>query len=75
MTAVALSSKFQVVIPEDVRSKLNLQPGQKLVLIQKDGVVHLIPLRPIREVRGIAKGIKTDRIRDEPRTPEKPRTC
>jgi len=59
----------------DIRSKLNLQPGQKLVLIEKNGAVHLIPLRPITEVRGIANGIKTDRIREEPRTPERPRTC
>jgi AbrB family looped-hinge helix DNA binding protein len=72
MTAVTLSSEFQVVIPENVRSKLNLQPGQKLVVIEKDGVVHLIPLRPIRVVRRIAKGIKAGRIRDEARTPERP---
>jgi AbrB family looped-hinge helix DNA binding protein len=75
MTAVTISSKFQVVIPEDIRSKLNLEPGQKVVVIEKDGVVHLIPLRPIKQVRGIAKGIRTDRIRDEPRARERPRTC
>ena len=72
---MTLSSRFQVVIPKDVRSKLNLQPGQKLVLIEKDGVAHLIPLGPIRKVRGIAKGVKTERIRDEPRTRERLRTC
>ena len=65
MTTVTVSSKFQVVIPEEVRSRLNLRPGQKVVVIEKDGVVHLIPLRPIKEVRGIAKGIRTEGIRDE----------
>jgi len=65
MATVTVSSKFQVVIPEEVRSRLNLRPGQKVVVIEKDGVVHLIPLRPIREVRGMAKGITTERIRDE----------
>jgi AbrB family looped-hinge helix DNA binding protein len=65
MATVTVSSKFQVVIPEEVRSRLNLQPGQKVVVIEKDGVVHLIPLRPIKEVRGMAKGITTERIRDE----------
>jgi len=65
MATVTVSSKFQVVIPEEVRSRLNLRPGQKVVVIEKDGVVHLIPLRPIREVRGMAKGITTEGIRDE----------
>jgi AbrB family looped-hinge helix DNA binding protein len=65
MATVTVSSKFQVVIPEEVRSRLNLRPGQKVVVIEKDGVVHLIPLRPIKEVRGMAKGITTKGIRDE----------
>jgi len=65
MTAVTVSSKFQVVIPEDVRSKLKLQPGQKVVVIEKDGVVHMIPLRPLKEARGIAKGISVQNVREE----------
>jgi len=65
MTAVTVSSKFQVVIPEDVRSKLKLQPGQKVVVIEKDGVVHMIPLKPIKEMRGIAKGVTAENIREE----------
>ena len=65
MATVTVSSKFQVVIPEEVRSRLKLQPGQKVVVIEKDGVVHLIPLRPIKETRGFAKGARTENIRDE----------
>ncbi len=44
---------------------MKLQPGQKVVVIEKDGVVHLIPLRPIKETRGFAKGARTENIRDE----------
>jgi len=65
MTTVTVSSKFQVVIPEDVRSRLKLQPGQKVIVIEKDGVVHMIPLRPVREMRGIAKGITAQNVREE----------
>jgi AbrB family looped-hinge helix DNA binding protein len=65
MATVTVSSKFQVVIPEDVRTKLKLEAGQKVVVIEKDGVVHLIPLRPIKSTRGFAKGVKTDEIREE----------
>ena len=65
MTTVTVSSKFQVVIPEDVRSRMKLQPGQKVVVIEKDGVVHLIPLKPVKEMRGLAKGAKAENIREE----------
>lgn len=65
MTTVTVSSKFQVVIPEDVRSKLKLQPGQKVIVIEKDGVVHMIPLKPVKETRGIARGITGQNVREE----------
>jgi AbrB family looped-hinge helix DNA binding protein len=47
---VTVSSKYQIVIPLDVRKKMNLRPGQKVVVIEKDGVVHLIPEKPMREL-------------------------
>lgn len=65
MTTVKVSSKFQVVIPEDVRSKLKLQPGQRVVVVEKDGIVHLIPVKPIKKTRGIASGAGTKNIREE----------
>jgi len=65
MGVVTLSPKFQVVIPRDVREKLDLKPGQKIVVIEKDGVLHLIPQKPIKEMRGFAKGIDTSKLRDE----------
>jgi AbrB family looped-hinge helix DNA binding protein len=65
MATVTVSSKFQVVIPEHVRSKLKLQPGQKVVVVEKEGIVHLIPLKPIKDTRGLAKGIRSENIRDE----------
>jgi AbrB family looped-hinge helix DNA binding protein len=65
MATVTVSSKFQVVIPEDVRSKLKLHPGQKVVVVEKDGIVHLIPLKPIKDTRGLASGTRTENIRDE----------
>ena len=65
MGVVILSSKFQVAIPRDIREKLNLIPGQKIVVIEKDGVLHLIPQKPMKEMRGFVKDINTQDIRDE----------
>ena len=65
MTTVTVSSKFQIVIPEDVRLRLKLQPGQKMVMIEKDGVIHMIPLKPVKEMRGIAKDVTGQNVREE----------
>jgi AbrB family looped-hinge helix DNA binding protein len=65
MGVVELSPKFQVVIPRDVREKLDLKPGQKIVVIEKGGVLHLIPQKPMREMKGFVRGIDTSKLRDE----------
>lgn len=65
MGVVTLSSKYQIVIPQDVREKMDLKPGQKIIVIEKDGVVHLIPQRSIKEMRGFAKGVDTHKLRNE----------
>jgi len=65
MGVVTLSSKYQIVIPQDVREKMDLKPGQKIVVIEKDGVVHLIPQRPIKEMKGFVKGVDTRKLRNE----------
>ena len=65
MDTVVVSSKYQIVIPQDVRERIDLKPGQKIVVIEKDGVIHLIPQKPIKEMRGFLKGIDTSQLRDE----------
>jgi AbrB family looped-hinge helix DNA binding protein len=62
---VTVSSKFQVVIPLEVRQRMSLKPGQKVVVVEKDGVVHLIPEKPIKEMRGFVKGVTTENLREE----------
>ena len=65
MGTVKLSPKFQVVIPRDVREKLDLKPGQKIVVIEKGGVLHLIPQKPMKEMKGFVKGMDTSKLRNE----------
>ena len=65
MAKVKLSSKFQIVIPREVREKLNLKPGEEIVMIENAGVIHLIPQKPIKQMRGFVKGGDTQNIREE----------
>jgi len=65
MGVVTVSSKFQVVIPLDVRERMNLKPGQRVIVVEKDGVVHLIPEKPMKDLRGFVKGVTTDKLRHE----------
>jgi AbrB family looped-hinge helix DNA binding protein len=58
MLSVTVSPKFQVVIPREVRDKLALKPGQKLLMYVRDGAIHMEPPRSIRELFGIAPGIR-----------------
>lgn len=65
METVELSSKFQIVIPRSVRESMKLSPGTKFRVIELDGRVELIPVRPIEELRGIFKDIDTSIERED----------
>ena len=60
-----ISPKFQIVIPKEIRERMDLHPGQVVSLIDRDGMVTLVPQRPLSELRGILKGVPTDDYRDE----------
>ncbi len=60
-----ISSKYQVVIPKAARERLNLKPHQKLSVIEKDGMIILIPWSPLKALRGIAAGANTDGHREK----------
>ena len=65
MSEVLISTKYQVVIPKDVRRELGLKSGQKVVCIAKDGVIHLIPDKPLASLRGFARGVSTKGFREK----------
>jgi AbrB family looped-hinge helix DNA binding protein len=67
MSAVTVSPKFQVVIPQAARASLGIKPGQKLQVIVYGGQLRLIPVRPMRSIRGSLKGIGSHVERDEDR--------
>jgi AbrB family looped-hinge helix DNA binding protein len=59
MQTVTVSPKFQVVIPRALREALSIRPGQKVQVIQYEGRIELIPLKPAKKMRGFLKGIDT----------------
>lgn len=65
MKTVTLSTKYQLVIPRDIRTRLALEPGAKLTVIEKGGVLYLVPERPIEELRGIARGTSRKGLREK----------
>ena len=57
MATVTISPKFQVVIPKDVRDGLALSPGDKVEVIQLEGRIEIVPVKPIESLRGFLKGL------------------
>ncbi len=65
MKPVTISSKYQVVIPREVRKQFNLKPGQKIMFIPYNGTLRIVIVPPIKKARGMLKGMNTDNIREE----------
>jgi AbrB family looped-hinge helix DNA binding protein len=65
MEAVTISSKYQVVIPREIREQFNLKPGQKIMFIPYNNILHVVIVPSIKQARGMLKGIDTDVLREE----------
>jgi AbrB family looped-hinge helix DNA binding protein len=65
METVKVSKKYQVVIPESLRQEAGIRPGDKLVAIVKNGILQYVPLRPLRETKGMIPGLSSKDLRDE----------
>jgi AbrB family looped-hinge helix DNA binding protein len=59
MSQATVSPKFQVVIPSEVRKALKLKPGQKVQVVSYEGRIEMIPIHPMRKIRGFLKGVQT----------------
>lgn len=67
MATVTISPKYQVVIPKAIRELLKLRPGQKVHAIVYNNRIELIPVQPIRRLRGFVQGIDTEIEREDDR--------
>ena len=67
MTSVTVSPKFQVVIPKEVRESMGIFSGQKIQVLTYQNRIELIPIKPMKKMKGFLKGIETDVERDDDR--------
>lgn len=67
METVTVSPKYQVVIPKNVRKALGIHAGQKIQVVVYEGRIELVPVTPVKKLRGFAKGIDTSVERDDDR--------
>ena len=65
MEASTITSKFQVVIPRNIRERYNIKPGYKVVFIPFENTLRLVFAPPIEQARGMFPGIDTMVERDE----------
>ena len=65
MAKTTVSSKYQIVIPKDVRTRTDVRPGQVYQVIAKGDVISLVPDKPISAMRGFVRGIKTTGFREK----------
>lgn len=65
MATTTVSSKYQIVIPREVRERLGLKPQQRLQVLEKGGVISLIPETPSKSLRGFVKGMDRSGLRDK----------
>ncbi len=65
MDTVTISSKYQMVIPREIREKWNVKPGQKVRFIIIGSRLEVVPVRDIKAARGFLKGMSSEIERDE----------
>lgn len=66
MNTSLLSPKYQIVIPKEIRRKLNLQPGQRLQFTEKDQCIEVRPVLSPDQLIGFLKGPQPLQLEREP---------
>ena len=65
MYPVTISTKYQVVIPREVREQFGLKPGQKVMFIPYNNTLRVVVIPTIDKARGMFKGLTSEGIREE----------
>jgi AbrB family looped-hinge helix DNA binding protein len=65
MAQVKVSSKYQIVIPLEVREAIGIHKGQTVSVIPMGNVIEIVPDCDISEMEGMFPDLTLDGIRDE----------
>jgi AbrB family looped-hinge helix DNA binding protein len=65
METVTVSPKFQVVIPRAIREGMGLEAGERVVVFEKDSIIHMVRVGDVRKLRGKFRKLTTKGLRDE----------
>jgi AbrB family looped-hinge helix DNA binding protein len=65
MITVTLPSKYQVVIPKEIREQLNIKVRQRFPIHHYGDRIEFIPQKNIRGMKGFLKGIDTKILRQK----------
>jgi AbrB family looped-hinge helix DNA binding protein len=68
MSDSVLSSKYQIVIPKDVREVAGLKPGDVFDVVYLDGTISLVRIPSVDQLFGMTPGIDTRIEREEDRS-------
>jgi AbrB family looped-hinge helix DNA binding protein len=67
MKTVVVSSKYQVVIPKEIRESIGLKVGTRLEIVSYASRIELVPIQAMKDLKGIFKGIDTSIEREDDR--------
>ena len=65
MAQAVVSTKYQLVIPKEIRREVGLKSGQVVQIIAKNGVITILPDQPLKSLRGYLKGMRTGGVREK----------
>jgi AbrB family looped-hinge helix DNA binding protein len=60
MTAITVSSKYQIVIPKEFRNLLGIKSGTRLQAISDSQGLRLVKEPEIDDIKGLLKGLPVD---------------
>jgi AbrB family looped-hinge helix DNA binding protein len=65
METLMISKNKNIKIPENLRSFLNIAPGSKLHVLEKNDHIELVPELNIHDLFGLYPDIDTEAVRED----------
>jgi len=75
MQTITISAKGQVVIPVSMRKKLGLEKGEKLVIMEEEGYIIMIPPADLTSLCGAWSDLDTRTVRKQIEDMRKEERC